>query len=343
MSTESRPAKPSAVSSDDAAVVRPPVRRGPGGGGPWGAAGMPVEKSQNFLPSAKRLFGRLRPERTWVIFVIFLGVVSTALSVIGPKLLGNATNVIVAGAFGKNLSPHETKAQVIAHLKATGQGQIAQVLQGVDLHPGHGIDFESLGYLLLLVLALYVFSSVFSWLQAYVLAGVISRTVYRLRRDVESKINRLPLRYIDQRARGELLSRVTNDMDNIQQSLQQTMSQLISSVLMVLGTLILMFTISWELALISLITVPMTLLITTLVARRSQKRFIAQWKHTGVLNGQIEEAFTGHALVKVFGRQKEVEANFDKKNEEVYRASFEAQFISGIIMPRCGSSETSCT
>ena len=327
--SNARPAKP----ASDEAVVRPPVRRGPGGGGPWGAAGMPVEKSQNFLPSARRLFGRLRPERASVVFVVLLAVISTALSVIGPKLLGNATNVIVAGAIGKEFPSNLTKAQVIAGLKDRGQGQLAQVLGGVDLKPGHGIDFSSLGALLLLVLGLYVLSSVFSWLQSWVLAGVISRTIYRLRRDVEAKINRLPLRYVDQRARGELLSRVTNDMDNIQQSLQQTMSQLISSVLLVLGTLVLMFTISWELALISLITVPMTLLITTLVARRSQKRFIAQWKHTGVLNGQIEEAFTGHALVKVFGRQKEVEANFDAKNEEVFRASFEAQFISGIIMP----------
>jgi ATP-binding cassette subfamily B protein len=157
--------------------------------------------------------------------------------------------------------------------------------------------------------------------------------MYRLRRDVEAKINRLPLSYVDKNTRGELLSRVTNDIDNISTSLQQTLSQLISSVLMVLGTVILMFTISWELALISLVTVPLTLLVTTLVAKRSQKRFVAQWKHTGVLNGQIEEAFTGHALVKVFGRQKEVQAKFDAKNEELYQASFGAQFVSGIIMP----------
>ncbi|MDQ1552418.1 MAG: ATP-binding cassette, subfamily multidrug efflux pump, partial [Actinomycetota bacterium] len=296
-------------------------------------AGMPVEKSQNFLPSAKRLVGRLRPDRASVVFVVLLGIVSTILSVVGPKLLGTATNVIVAGSVGKNFPEGTTKAQVLTQLRSSGHGSEADFLKGVDFHPGQGIDFQSLGNLLLIVLALYVFSSIFGWAQAYVLAGVTQRTMYRLRRDVENKINRLPLSYVDKNTRGELLSRVTNDIDNISTSLQQTLSQLISSVLMVLGTIILMFTISWELALISLITVPLTLLVTTLVAKRSQKRFVAQWKHTGVLNGQIEEAFTGHALVKVFGRQKEVQAKFDAKNEELFQASFGAQFISGIIMP----------
>ena len=312
---------------------RPPVRRGPGGGGPWGAAGMPVEKSQNFGPSAKRLLGRLRPDRASVVFVVLLSVISTGLSLLGPKLLGTATNVIVGGAVSKNLPLGVTKAQVLAGLRAKGQTAQADFLKGVDLHPGHGIDFVTLGNLLLLVLAFYVFASIFGWAQAYMLAGVTQRTMYRLRRDVEAKINRLPLSYVDKNTRGELLSRVTNDIDNIATSMQQTLSQLISSVLMVLGTIILMFTISWELALISLTTVPLTLLVTTVVAKRSQKRFVAQWKHTGVLNGQIEEAFTGHALVKVFGRQKEVQAKFDSKNEELFQASFGAQFISGIIMP----------
>jgi ATP-binding cassette subfamily B multidrug efflux pump len=322
--------------SDDRVPMRPPVRRGPGGGGPFGGAGMPVEKSQNFGPSALRLLGRMKPDRASVAFVVLLGIVSTGLSVLGPKLLGNATNAIVGGAIGKTLPAGETKAQVLAHLRATGQGTEADFLKNVDFHPGQGIDFTSLGPLLLLVLAFYVFASLLGWAQAWVLAGVTQRTMYRLRRDVEAKINRLPLSYVDKHSRGELLSRVTNDIDNISQSVQQTGSQLITSVLTVLGTLVLMFTISWELALLSLITVPLTLLVTTLVAKRSQKRFIAQWRHTGELNGQIEEAFTGHALVKVFGRQKEVQARFDTKNAELYEASFGAQFVSGIIMPSMG-------
>ena len=314
-------------------VGRPPVRRGPGGGGPFAGMGMPVEKSMNFWPSAKRLLGRLRPERANVSAVILLGIIGTILGVLGPKILGQATDIIVSGAFSKNIPLGTTKAQVLAQLRASGQGAEADFLKGVQLHPGHGIDFTSLGYLLLLVLGFYVVSSMFQWGQAFVLNGVTQRTVYRLRSDVEAKINRLPLSYVDKTARGELLSRVTNDIDNISTSLQQTMSQLISSVLMVLGTIVLMFTISWELALIALITVPLTLLVTTLIAKRSQKRFVAQWAHTGALNGQIEEAFTGHALVKVFGRKKEVDATFDAKNQELFQASFGAQFISGIIMP----------
>ena len=314
-------------------VGRPPVRRGPGGGGPFAGMGMPVEKSMNFWPSAKRLLGRLRPERANVSAVILLGIIGTILGVLGPKILGQATDIIVSGAFSKNIPLGTTKAQVLAQLRASGQGAEADFLKGVQLHPGHGIDFTSLGYLLLLVLGFYVVSSMFQWGQAFVLNGVTQRTVYRLRSDVEAKINRLPLSYVDKTARGELLSRVTNDIDNISTSLQQTMSQLISSVLMVLGTIVLMFTISWELALIALITVPLTLLVTTLIANRSQTRFVAQWAHTGALNGQIEEAFTGHALVKVFGRKKEVDATFDAKNQELFQASFGAQFISGIIMP----------
>ncbi|HEX4058490.1 MAG TPA: ABC transporter ATP-binding protein, partial [Galbitalea sp.] len=273
------------------------------------------------------------PDRTMLVFAVIVGIIGTVLSLLGPKLLGNATNVIISGAISKSLPAGVTKSQVISGLKEQGKGAEAQFLQGVSLHPGHGIDFTSLGDLLLLVLGLYVLSSVFQWAQAYILTGIVQRGVYRLRRDVEAKINRLPLSYTDKYSRGELLSRVTNDIDNVGTSLQQTLSQLISSVLLVLGTIILLFTISWELALISLTTVPLTLLVTTLVAKRSQKRFVAQWKHTGALNGQIEEAYSGHALVKVFGRDKEVQAKFDAKNAEMYQASFEAQFISGTIMP----------
>ncbi|HEX4442651.1 MAG TPA: ABC transporter ATP-binding protein, partial [Galbitalea sp.] len=321
------------TATQNAPANRPPARRGPGGGGPFGGMGMPAEKSQNFGPSALRLVGRLKPDRVSVVFVILLSVIGTGLSVIGPKLLGNATNTIVAGSVGKAFAKFDSKSEVLAYLREHGQKQEADFLKNIPFHPGQGIDFASLGYLLILVLALYVFAAAFNWTQAYILAGVTQRTMYRLRRDVEAKINRLPLSYVDKHSRGELLSRVTNDIDNISTSLQQTLSQLVSSVLLVLGTIVLMFTIDWELALISLVTIPLTLLVTTLVARRSQKRFVAQWKHTGELNGQIEEAFTGHALVKVFGRQKEVQAKFDAKNEELYEASFGAQFVSGIILP----------
>jgi len=276
-------------------------------GGPMGG-GMPVEKATAFGPSATRLVGRLRPELGRVIAVIALGVVSVLLSVAGPALLGMATNLIVIGVFGSD-----------DLAGAAGDGP--------------GIDVAALQLLLGVVLLVYVLSSVFSWLQAYVLNGVTQRTVYRLREDVQAKLNRLPLVYFDRVQRGEVLSRVTNDIDNISQSLQQTLSQLLTSLLTVIGVVIMMFVISPVLALVSLITIPLTLAITAIIAKRSQKLFQAQWRHTGELNSQIEETFTGHALVKVFGRQREVETRFRAKNDELFSASFGAQFVSGIIMP----------
>ena len=273
-----------------------------------GGMGIPAEKAMTFGPSARRLVGRLRPERALVMIVIALGVVSVLLNVVGPALLGMATNLIVDGVFGTTDS----------------SGQVGD---------GGGIDFAALQLLLGIVLLVYVFASVFQWLQAYVLNGVTQRTVYRLREESQAKLNRLPLSYFDSVQRGEVLSRVTNDIDNISQSLQQTMSQLLTSLLTVLGVVVMMFVISPILALVSLITIPLTLVITAVIAKRSQKLFVAQWAHTGELNAQIEETFTGHALVKVFGRQREVEKRFLEKNEELYRASFGAQFVSGIIMP----------
>ncbi|OJX74883.1 MULTISPECIES: ABC transporter ATP-binding protein [unclassified Leifsonia] len=318
---------------DRPAPARPPVRRGPGGGGPFGGMGMPAEKSLNFGPSARRLAGQLKPERWAIVFVTLLAVVSVVFAVLGPKLLGNAINLVFAGALSKQFPSGVTQAQVITKLRADGQGQFADLLSGTTFTPGAGIDFVAVGHVLMWVLALYIASSVFSYLQAYVLNGVTQRTVYRLREDVEAKIHRLPLTYFDKMQRGELLSRVTNDIDNISQTLQQTMSQLLTSLLTVVGVVVMMFVVSPLLALIALITIPLTLLVTSLIAKRSQKLFVAQWRSTGELNGQIEEAFTGHALVKVFGRHREVEARFGTKNEEMYEASFGAQFISGIIMP----------
>ena len=313
--------------------ARPPMRRGPGGGGPFGGMGMPAEKSMNFGPSAKRLLARLSPHRAGVIIVIALSVVSVTLSVLGPKLLGEATNIIFSGIISKTLPTGVTQQQVIDQLRASGDNQKADFISGMTLTPGQGIDFSALQMVLGIVLLIYVLASVFSWLSSYLLNGIVQRTVYRLRADVEAKVNVLPLRYFDGMQRGELLSRVTNDVDNIGQSMQQTLSQVITSLLTVVGVLVMMFIISPVLALIALITIPLTLGITAVIAKRSQKLFVAQWTHTGALNGQIEEAYSGHALVKVFGRHREVESRFAEKNAELYEASFGAQFVSGIIMP----------
>ncbi|ACL41312.1 ABC transporter transmembrane region [Pseudarthrobacter chlorophenolicus A6] len=317
-----------------AAVVRiPRPAGGPGRGGPFGGMNIPAEKAMNFWPTARRLLATLQPERAWLLLVFVTAVAGVALSVIGPRLLGEGTNLIFAGVVSKQLPPGVTKEQVVAQLRASGDGQRADMLSAMNLVPGQGIDFAALGSVLTWALVLYVLASAFMWIQAYVLNGVVQRTVFGLRGEIEAKIHRLPLRYFDSIQRGELLSRVTNDVDNISQSLQQTISQAVTSVLTVVGVLVMMVILSPTLALIALVTIPLTLVITALIAKRSQKLFVAQWKNTGELNGQIEETYTGHALVKVFGRQQEVGERFRQKNAELYEASFGAQFISGLIMP----------
>nr|WP_211364509.1 ABC transporter ATP-binding protein [Micromonospora palomenae] len=294
---------------------------------------MPAEKSMNFGPSARRLLGRLRPHRLQLAAVITLAVASIGLSVIGPKLLGHATDLIFNGVIGRQLPAGTTTEQAAAAARAAGNDNFADMLTRMDVVPGAGIDFTALGRVLVLALTLYLAASVLIWWQGWLLNGVVQRTVLRLRAEVEEKLHRLPLPYFDRQPRGELLSRVTNDIDNISQTLSQTLSQLLTSLLTVVGVLAMMFWISPLLALVALVAVPLSVIVTQRIAKRSQQKFIAQWRHTGELNGQIEEAYTGHELVKVFGRQREVEAAFHAKNEELFRASFGAQFISGIIMP----------
>ncbi|MFJ6149573.1 ABC transporter ATP-binding protein [Micromonospora profundi] len=317
---------------DAAAPKRLPPGR-PAGGPHWASAGMPAEKSMNFGPSARRLLGRLRPHRLHLTAIIALAVVSVGFSVAGPKILGHATDLIFNGVIGRNLEAGTTTEQAVAAARASGNDSFADMLARMNVVPGVGIDFNALSRVLLLALGLYLAASALSWWQGWLLNGVVQRTVLRLRAEVEEKLNRLPLPYFDRQPRGELLSRVTNDIDNISTSLQQTLSQLLTSLLTVVGVLGVMFWISPLLALVALVAVPLSVLVTQRIAKRSQKQFIAQWTHTGELNGQIEEAYTGHELVKVFGRQREVEAAFHAKNEELFRASFGAQFISGIIMP----------
>ena len=304
-----------------------------GSGPPWMGAGMPAEKASNFGPSAKRLAGLLVPHRLGVAVVVALGVISVALNVIGPKILGHATDLIFAGVIGRQLPAGLTTAQAAEAARAQGNGTVANVIEAQNVVPGVGIDFHALGLVLLGVVLIYVASSVFGYVQGYLLNSIVQRTVFVLRREVEDKLNRLPLSYFDRQQRGEVLSRVTNDIDNISQSLQQTMSQLLVSLLSVVGVLIMMFLVSPLLSVIALITIPVSLWLTKTIAKRSQSQFVAQWRHTGGLNGQIEEAFTGQELVRVFGRRGEVEASFSAKNEELYQASFRAQFMSGIIMP----------
>ena len=333
MQPEPEPTSGNGQAAAPKAPERPKYGPPAGGGRMFGQQTRPVEKSLHFFPSLKRLLGHLGPEQMILTLVVLLAVTGIAMNVLGPKILGMATDVIFTGVLGKNLPSGASKAQVVASLRAEGNVKFADMVERLNVIPGQGIDFTLLAQLLLLALVLYLAASLFLWLQGYLLNGAVQRSIYTLRSRVEDKINRLPLSYFDKQTRGELLSRVTNDIDNISQALQQTLSQLLTSLLTVVGVTAMMFVISPVLALIALITIPVSILVTALIGKRSQKLFIQQWKSTGELNGHVEEVFTGQSLVKVFGRQHEVEAVFEERNRTMYGASFGAQFVSGLIMP----------
>jgi ATP-binding cassette subfamily B multidrug efflux pump len=286
MSTESRQPDP----------VKPPDEQR--GGMRMRSFGMPAEKPRDFASTTRRLFRGFERERWIVIAAVVMAVVAVCMSVLLPKVLGSATDVVVRAAFTRQ-----------------------------------PMDFGHLGRILGFALALLAGAWVLQYSTSYILAGAVQRTMYRLRADVEAKLNRLPLRYVDRAQRGDLLSRVTNDIDNIAQSLQQTLSQMLTQTLTLVGTLVMMLWISWMLALVALVTIPLSTLLMSAIARRSRTRFVAQWRHTGTLNAQVEETFTGHAIVKAFGRQRDIEQAFRETNDELYEASFGAQFISGVIQP----------
>nr|WP_108871251.1 ABC transporter ATP-binding protein [Tessaracoccus timonensis] len=299
-------------------------------GGPHG--GGTGEKAANFAVSGKRLVGEMRPERIKMVLAIVLCAVGVGLNVLGPKILGQATDKLLAGVVGGGMPSSITKAQAIA--EATKQNpKMAEMLRNLDFTPGQGIDFGAIGSILLFVLGLYLVAFVFQLVQGWVLNGAIQRTIYRMREKVAAKIDRLPLSYFDGQPRGELLSRVTNDIDNVSQTFQQTLHQLMSSLFTVVGVLAMMFWISPTLALVALLAVPVGMVVVGVIGKRSQKLFKETWAATGTLNAHIEEAYTGHALVKVFGRKREVEEEFAKRNERLYQASFGSQFVSGLIMP----------
>jgi len=293
----------------------------------------PVKKAKHFWPSAKRLFGLLAPEKWQFSFVVVLVVASVVLMVIAPKVLGQAMDVIFNGILGAQLPPGVPLEQIIEGLRQQGQDQYADMLTGTNVVPGEGIDFGLLGALILTVLGLYLVASFLMWLQGYILNRLVMRVVFKLRQDIEEKINRLPLSYFDRHQRGDVLSRVTNDVDNIQQALQQAFSQLVQSVLTIIGIAIMMFVVSWQLALIALIALPLSGVIVGILGARAQKRFVAQWKRTGEVNGHIEESFTGHEIVRIFNRDAEMAEEFDRRNDGLFDAAFKAQALSGAMMP----------
>ncbi|MEV6028163.1 ABC transporter ATP-binding protein [Streptomyces sp. NPDC052036] len=304
--------------------------------GPMGrmmGAGGPDQRSMEFKESGKRLLAQFKPERTIMIAMLLCGVLSVGLSVIGPKILGKATDLVFAGIIGRQMPAGLTKEQVLASMRQRGEGGIADMLSGTDFTPGKGIDFGAVGNVLLLALGTFLVSGLLMAVTTRLSNRAINKTVYRLREDVQAKLSRLPLSYFDKRQRGEVLSRATNDIDNIGQTLQQSMGQMINSLLTIVGVLAVMFWVSWLLALVALVTVPLSFVVATRIGKRSQPHFVQQWRTTGQLNAHIEEMYTGHTLVKVFGRQEESARRFAEQNDQLYEAGFKAQFNSGIMQP----------
>ncbi|MFG2262492.1 ABC transporter ATP-binding protein [Streptomyces sp. NPDC048720] len=304
--------------------------------GPMGrmmAGGGPDQRSMDFKGTGKRLVARFRPERVTICALLLCVVVSVTLSVLGPKILGKATDLVFAGIVGRQMPAGATKEQVLQSMRERGQGQIADMLKGTDFTPGQGIDFGAVGQVLLLALGTFLVAGLLMAVATRLVNRAVNRTMYRLRESVQGKLSRLPLSYFDKRQRGEVLSRATNDIDNIGQTLQQSMGQLINAVLTIIGVLVMMFYVSWLLALVALVTVPLSFVVATRVGKRSQPHFVQQWRSTGKLNAHVEEMYTGHTLVKVFGRQEESAQQFAEQNEALYEAAFRAQFNSGVMQP----------
>jgi len=296
----------------------------------------PNQRSRDFHGSAVRLVKRLAPQRRTAVAVIVLGVAGTVIGVAVPRILGHATDLLFSGVMGRQLPAGITKAQAVAAARARGNNTFADLLSGMNVVPGRGVDFGAVARTLVLALVMYLVAALLVWTQARLLNVTVRRTLQALRADVEEKLHRLPLAYFDSRQRGEVLSRVTNDIDNLQTSLSMTITQLLSAVLTVVTVLAMMLTISPLLTGITLLTVPLALVVTRAIAQRSQRLFVAQWTNTGRLNAHIEETYSGFTVVRTFGRRAAAEDQFRRFNDDVYQASFGAQFISGLVSPATG-------
>lgn len=293
----------------------------------------PPERTRDFKGSALRLVKRLLPQRALAITVILLGVAGIAIGVIGPRILGHATDLLFNGVIGRELPAGLTKEQAIDAARARGDSTFADLLSGMNVVPGQGVDFGAVARTLALALGLYLLAALLVWLQARLLNVTVQRTMVALRAEVEDKVHRLPLSYFDSRQRGEVLSRVTNDVDNIQTSVSMTISQLLTAVLTVFAVLVMMLTISPLLALLAVVTVPLSLWVTRWITRRSQRLFVAQWRNTGRLAAHVEETYSGFTIVKTFGHRAAAQQRFAELNDEVYQSSFGAQFFSGLVGP----------
>ncbi len=290
-------------------------------------------KAKHFWPSAKRLLGLLAPYRVAWTFVLLMNAGSVVLSVYAPRVMGRAMDVIFSGVVSRQLPAGMDQDEAVAAMRAAGQDRFAEMAEAMTLTPGQGIDFDRLRELIAVVLTLYLAGALLMWAQGAILNRVSVRAVYELRQRVEAKIHRLPLRYFDTRQRGDLMSRTTNDVDNLQQAVQQSLSSLFNAVLMLVGIIVMMMVISWQLALVALVSIPLTGVVMAVVGTRSQKQFVAQWKATGDVNGQVEEAFSGHDVAMIFGRTDELRDEFDRRNTELAGAAAKAQFLSNSMHP----------
>ena len=314
------------MSNENKQAAAGPPRRGPMAGGPAGALGRPAEKAKDFKGSLKRLSGYLAPQKYRFFAVGILAIVSTVFSIFGPKILGRATTKIADGV----IAQYTYIAKIQA---AINQNSPASVIEGLRNQPIPLFDFGYIGRIMLLMIFLYIVSFLCGYAMSYIMAGVSQKTVYAMRNEVKEKLDRLPLKYFDGRTHGEILSRVTNDMDTIATTLQQSLTQLITSMVTVVGILLMMLSISPVMTLIALVTLPACGVVTVTIAKKSQTYFAKQQKSLGELNGHVEEMLTGHKIVKAFGHEKESVEKFHKVNDELYRAGWKAQFMSGIIMP----------
>jgi ATP-binding cassette subfamily B protein len=295
-------------------------------------------KADNFGASFRRMIGLLAPYKLAIAIVTLMGAASVVLSVWAPRVLARVTDVIFGGiigrAVGQQMPAGTTATQAIEGLRAAGQNRLADMLSAMpDFVPGQGINFDHLRELMVTIAIIYVGAAVLGWAQGFITNVVMVKAMWRLREDVEAKINRLPLSYFDRVQRGELISRVTNDIDNITQTMQQSLSGAITAVLTIIGVLAMMFSLSWMLALVTLATLPLMGVVFGIIGPKSQKAFGLQWRKVGRLNARVEESFSGHALVKTFGRRKDFQAKFHEENQVLYETSFKAQFLSGIIWP----------
>lgn len=319
--------KDPAVKANKLAKNAPVFNRSPS------SAAAATEKAVSFGPSLKRLIGFIRPERRLFLLVILMDIVSVTFIILGPMMLGKATDILFAGVIGRQFPPELTIQQEMDMLRAQGNDKLADMVARMSIVHGQGVDIPALQKWLLLALALYLVAGILAFAQSYLLSRAVQRTAFRMREQLRMKIDRLPLRYFDSQPRGELLSRMTNDMDNIRQTLQYSLDQLLNAVLTVIGVTIMMFLVSPVLAVITLAIIPVSAVLSTLLGKQSQKQFARTWKETGELNSQIEEAYSGHTLVKVFGHQNRVQDQFDATNGHLCKAAFKAQFISKTIMP----------